>query len=139
MDRRADVVAQARLWLGTPYRHQASTLGAGRDCLGLVRGIWRGLHGAEPAQVPPYTPDWSEVAHEERLWDAARQYLRPAGGEWLPGQVLLFRMAPRAVAKHLGILSGPAQFIHAYCGQGVVESPLSSPWRVRVVARFEMI
>ncbi len=32
-------VELARLWLGTPYVHQASTRGAGADCLGLIRGI----------------------------------------------------------------------------------------------------
>ncbi|MEQ9675505.1 MAG: peptidase, partial [Roseovarius indicus] len=29
-----------------------------------------------------------------------------------------------------------ASFIHAYSGHGVVESPLSAPWRRRIVARF---
>ena len=29
-------------WIGTPYRHQASLKGVGCDCLGLVRGVWRG-------------------------------------------------------------------------------------------------
>ena len=37
----AAVVAAARRWLGTPYRHQASVRGEGADCLGLVRGVWR--------------------------------------------------------------------------------------------------
>ena len=57
-----------------------------------------------------------------------------------PGDVLLFRMHPRAVAKHLGIAAniGPsASFVHAYSRHGVVESPLSDPWARRVVARFE--
>lgn len=36
---RAAIVAEARRWLGTPYRHQASVIGAGADCLGLVRGV----------------------------------------------------------------------------------------------------
>ncbi|MFZ2468534.1 MAG: peptidase, partial [Parvibaculum sedimenti] len=45
---RAAVVAAARAWIGTPYRHQASCKGAGADCLGLVRGLWREFHGAEP-------------------------------------------------------------------------------------------
>ena len=40
-DPRARVVAEARMWIGTPYVHQASALGAGCDCLGLVRGVWR--------------------------------------------------------------------------------------------------
>ena len=47
------VVKAARAWLGTPYRHQASTLGAGCDCLGLLRGVWRALYGDEPVAVPP--------------------------------------------------------------------------------------
>ena len=40
----------ARAWLGTPYRHQASVKGVGADCLGLVRGLWREVAGAERAQ-----------------------------------------------------------------------------------------
>lgn len=36
---RAAVVAEARDWIGTPYRHQASVKHAGCDCLGLIRGV----------------------------------------------------------------------------------------------------
>jgi hypothetical protein len=53
--------------------------------------------------------------------------------------VVLFRLRAGAVAKHLGIVSAahPApRFIHAYAGHGVVESPLSAPWRRRIVAVF---
>jgi NlpC/P60 family putative phage cell wall peptidase len=46
----ARVIAAARGWLGTPYHDQASAKGAGCDCLGLVRGVWRDLHGSEPEQ-----------------------------------------------------------------------------------------
>lgn len=130
----------ARAWIGTPYRHQASCRGAGADCLGLVRGVWRELLGVEPAPVPPYTPDWSEVRGEEALWTAARACLLPRGREEaVPGDVLLLRMREGSVAKHLGILAdGGAQptFIHAYSGHGVVETSLSAPWRRRLVAAF---
>lgn len=134
------IVSEARRWLGTPYRHQAALCGAGTDCLGLVRGVWRALYGAEPEAVPPYSMDWSEPAREERLWQAATRHLvvRDLDQEAL-GDVILFRMRSGSVAKHLGIVSGlsprPA-FIHAYSGRGVVESPLSAPWRRRIVARF---
>ena len=37
------IVEIARSWIGTPYEHQASCAGAGADCLGLLRGIWRAL------------------------------------------------------------------------------------------------
>ena len=135
---RADIVTEARRWLGTPYRHQASARGAGADCLGLIRGVWRALHGSEPEAVPPYSMDWSEPQGEERLWAAALRHLRPVGTA-RPGDVLLFRMRAGAVAKHLGILSEDGahpRFVHAYNGHGVIESTLTAPWARRVVARF---
>lgn len=134
----ADVVAVARGWIGTPYLHQASVKGAGADCLGLLRGVWREVLGAEPEEVPAYAPDWSEAAGREALFAAAGRWLEPAQA-WEPGAVLLFRMRDGAVAKHLGILSQggeTAWFIHAYSGHGVVESPLSLPWRRRVAGLF---
>lgn len=137
----ARVVAIARRWIGTPYRHQASVEGAGCDCLGLVRGVWRELKGAEPAgAVPVYSMDWGEPQREESLWAAARTYLvqKPLD-EVAAGDVLLFRMRARAVAKHLGIQAATGascSFVHAYSGHDVTESPLSLPWRRRIVARF---
>lgn len=131
------VAVAARGWIGTPYRHGASCRGAGADCLGLVRGVWRELRGPEPAIVPPYGPDWSEAGGEERLWAAAMRYLVPRdAGAVAAGDVLLFRMRAGAVAKHLGIATGPCGFVHAYSGHGVIESALTPPWARRVVARF---
>lgn len=131
------VVTAARGWIGTPYRHGAACRGAGADCLGLVRGIWSELYGADPEPVPAYGPDWSEAGGEERLWAAALRHLRPrSGNEVAAGDVLLFRMRDGGVAKHLGIATGAAAFIHAYSGHGVVESALTAPWARRLVARF---
>ena len=140
MVRRQVIVEAARGWIGTPYRHQAARRGAGADCLGLVRGVWRDVFGDEPEAVPPYSMDWSEPQGEERLWAAAGRHLSATKGPPEAGDVLLFRMRAGAVAKHLGILSrsGPrASFIHAYARHGVVESHLSAPWRRRIVASFE--
>ncbi|SHJ11341.1 NlpC/P60 family protein [Wenxinia saemankumensis] len=131
----SEIVALARGWIGTPYLHQGSLRGTGCDCLGLIRGLWREIHGTEPAFPPPYTTDWSEPQGEERLWAAAARHLVPVA-DAAPGDVLLFRMRAGAVAKHLGLLSAPDRFIHAYERHGVVESPLSAPWARRIVARF---
>jgi NlpC/P60 family putative phage cell wall peptidase len=141
-DARAAIVAEARRWIGTPYRHQASVRGAGCDCLGLVRGLWRWAHGDEPLSVPPYSSDWAEAGRDEALWRALKGVFDPARPALEPGQILLFRMRAGSVAKHLGVLSdpGPApHFIHAYSGHGVVESPLSPSWARRIVARFDLI
>lgn len=133
----------ARSWIGTPYRHQAARRGAGTDCLGLVRGVWREVMGGEPEVPPAYSMDWSEPQGQERLWRAAACHLREqslADDELAAGDVILFRMRSGAIAKHLGIVSAigtsPA-FIHAYERYGVVESPLSRPWQRRIVARFK--
>jgi len=136
-----EVVTLARRWIGTPYVHQAACMGAGCDCLGLIRGIWSELVGHEPEHVPAYSMDWSEPQGDERLWRAARRWLIQSPlQEELAGQVLLFRMRDRAVAKHLGIaadMGANASFIHAYSGHAVTESPLSTAWRRRIVARFK--
>ena len=140
MTRSDEVLSLAQGWLGTPYLHQASRKGAGCDCLGLLRGIWRDIYGVEPRAIPAYTADWSEPDGREELYDAARQFLVPlALTDARPGDVLLFRMRPGAVAKHLGILARTgeaAAFIHAYSGHGVVLSPLSAPWRRKIAATF---
>lgn len=135
------VVTEARTWLGTPYVHQQSVRGAGCDCLGLLRGIWRSLYGHEPEPIPAYSRDWAEPQGEERLWHAAGRHLIAKDlRDIAQGDVILFRMRADSVAKHLGVQArtgADASFIHAYSGHGVVESPLSQPWRRRIVARFE--
>ena len=46
------IVAAARRWIGTPYRHQASRIRVGADCLGLVRGVFEEVMGRENAAEP---------------------------------------------------------------------------------------
>lgn len=140
---RATVVATARSWIGTPYRHQASRQGLGCDCLGLVRGVWRALYGEEPEAPPAYRADWAETGGRETLLEAAGRHLveidlRDAGS----GDVLLFRMTPQACVKHCAILSEARpgdperRMIHAYWGRAVVESWMGPWWRRRLTHAF---
>ena len=124
------VTAAARTWLGTPYHDQASLRGVGYDCLGLARGVWREVIGPEPFPIPPYNRDWGEIGPREVLAEGARWMMieveRAAAS---PGALVLFRMQPRAIAKHVGILTGPDSFLHAYERLGVIEEPLTPSWR----------
>ena len=130
-------LAEARTWIGTPYLHQMSTKGAGCDCLGLVRGVWRALYGPEQEAIPAYTPDWAERQGEETLYRAAQRVLTeipiPAAQ---PGDVLLFRFGPGYPMKHCALLSTPRHFIHAYGGRHVCESALIAWWQRRIGAAF---
>jgi NlpC/P60 family putative phage cell wall peptidase len=100
------VVTVARSWLGTPYHDQASR-------------------------------DWGEAGPSEVLADGARRMMPEialvgAG----PGALILFRMSPRAIAKHVGILTGQDSFIHAYERLGVIEEALTPIWRRRIAFAF---
>ncbi|MDD3446246.1 MAG: NlpC/P60 family protein [Zavarzinia sp.] len=131
------VVAVARRWAGTPYRHQASLIGIGCDCLGLVRGVYRDLYGTEPETPPAYTPDWAEARRVETLAEAARRHLveiEPV--EVAAGDVLLFAFGPRLPAKHCAIQTAPTRMIHAYDAHPVAEVSIVPWWRARLRFAF---
>jgi NlpC/P60 family putative phage cell wall peptidase len=134
------VVTEAREWIGTPYRHQHATKGAGCDCLGLLRGVYRAVVGPEPETPPPYSPSWGEAGDVEFMLDAAGRHLAPvAAGDWQPGDVLVFRMRRSMIAKHCGILTEPERFIHADAVSRVVhETHLTAKWRSRVAGVFRI-
>ena len=45
-------------------------------------------------------------------------------------------MKPRAIAKHVGILTGPGTFLHAYERLGVIEEPLTPCLARRIAFAF---
>lgn len=151
---RADIVALARGWLGTPYHHQASLKGVGCDCLGLIRGVYAEACGRPAEAPPPYSRDWAEASARETMIEAAGRHLTrvdPQAAE--PGDVLIFRLRPGAMAKHAAILScapgirpavgplaGPKEsapkIIHAIEGAPVCEVHITPWWRRRIAAAF---
>ena len=134
---RQDIVDAARRWIGTPYRHQAATLGAGCDCLGLVRGVWRDIHGDEPMALPAYRADWRDARHAGELLVAAETMLRRAENGPRAGQVILFRLGRTPAPKHCGIALSADRFIHAQERLGVIEANLGDGWRRRIAGLYD--
>ncbi len=135
---RQSIIAEARRWIGTPYCHQASLLGVGADCLGLVRGVWRNSYGFDPEKPPAYSADWAEASGRETLISAADRHLvRVALGDRLPGDVLLFRFRRHLPAKHAAVLVTPTTMVHAVEGAAAVEVGLSAWWQRRMAAAFQ--
>ena len=141
-DMATDIIEVARGWIGTPYQHQASVKGAGCDCLGLLRGVWRELYGAEPEDPPPYAPDWAEGSGGETMRDALARHLSPVAPlDIAPGDAVLFRMLRGAPAKHCGIVAergGALTLIHARQNRRVMEEALSPFWRARLAYAFRV-
>jgi NlpC/P60 family putative phage cell wall peptidase len=136
MTRAEFIVAQARSWIGTPYRHQASLKGVGCDCLGLLRGVWREVSGTEPELPPPYSPDWAEAGADTLLAAARRHLVEIACLEAAAGDVLLFRWRDDLPAKHCAIATSSDTMIHAHDGASVAEVAYRPWWRRHLVHAF---
>ena len=133
----SNIVAAARGWIGTPYLHQASLKGIGTDCLGLVRGVWREVMGAEPEALPAYAPGWAEMGRGEAMAAAARRHLVEIPcTEYRVGDVLLFRWRPHLPAKHAGIAVAERAMVHAQEHAAVTEVALSGWWRRHLAFAF---
>ena len=84
-----------------------------------------------------YSRDWGETGVREVLADGARgMMIEIPVAEIGPGTLVLFRMAPRAIAKHVGILTAADRFIHAYDRLGVIEEALTTAWVRRIAFAF---
>jgi cell wall-associated NlpC family hydrolase len=97
---RADVIAEARCWLDTPYIHQHRAKGHGVDCAGLVIGVARelGLVAADfDVNGYPRAPDG------KALLELCDQFMtRVRNRDLLPGHVLVF--AFEKYPAHMGIV-----------------------------------
>lgn len=129
---REQIVAEARTWLKTPFRHQGRVRGVGVDCAGVVVGVAHALglstfdhtgYGREP-----------HGGMLKRLLDA---HLDRVTGEPQPGDVLLMRFEREP--QHLAIVSDLG-IIHAYERVGrCVEHGLDEVWRRRIVRAYSFL
>lgn len=125
---RAQIVAEARTWIGTPWRHQGRLKGVGVDCIGLLACIAKDL-GIFHYDVTGYSrqPNPKElVRHIE-----AAGMLRIPKEKALPADAALIDFG--GGPQHLAILSdykfGGLAFIHALSKVGyVAEHRLPSGW-----------
>ena len=127
----ADILAEARTWLGTPFHHQGRLKGVGADCLGLVVGVGRAL-GLSQADGTGYPRQPDGTALLAGL-DAA--YVRLPLGRQKPGDILVFRI--RREPQHLALLTASSGMIHVHAAVGrVVETRLDAGWVARLVAAY---
>ncbi len=135
---RDEIVVTARSWIGTPYHHQASIRGIGTDCLGLVRGVWKELYGADAEAAPAYSRDWAEASGREAMLEAAAKHLVRVPIKLIEaGDVVVFRLRAGTVAKHAAILTGKSTMVHAMEGAPVSEVALTNWWRRRIAGAFQ--
>ncbi len=146
MTTRADVVAEARRWLATPYAHQAHRRGVGCDCGGLIGGVAVAL-GIVAA-------DWWETAfaahagysrqpHGNSLIDVLDAFMaRIEPAEVQAGDVIALRFSrhPQHVAIVVPYAGGGLGMVHALNAgtRAVVEHRLDDKWQRRVTHAYAL-
>jgi NlpC/P60 family putative phage cell wall peptidase len=138
MTTRADIVSEARSWLGTKWLHQASVKGVGTDCIGLIGGVALelGLPGAEEWKADPTLHCYGREPDARMLLSAVVGYLDPVDrADMAPGDVLLLRF--NEAPQHFAIMSGDEMMIHAYAqARRVVENRIDDVWRKRILRAY---
>ena len=139
MTTRADVLAAARGWIGTPFHHQARVKGVGVDCAGVVIGVARELLLVDPdfdVTAYPRQPDGVSLIG----W--CDQYmLRIDQQAMQAGDVVVVNFDDHP--QHIGILSeyrhGGLSVIHALSkAHRVIETRLLFSRAMRFVAAYKL-
>ena len=133
----ADLVAEARTWIGTPWRHQQRHKGMGADCGGFILGCLWALD-YPPARGYDYKnysdiPDTGTLrAICDRLLDRTPSYA--------PGDVVMMRLG--GAPQHLGIVGdgyGGLSLIHSYVqARRVREERIDDAWRSAIVQSWRL-
>ncbi len=120
MTTRQAVVAEAELWLGTPWHHNARVCGAGVDCANLPLACYHAA-GLIPELRPHYDQQWHLHRDEERFLDVVRQHAREIEADAAGlGDLLVWKFG--RTFSHGGIVSGAGEAIHAWINAGVIRT-----------------
>lgn len=128
MTTRADIIAAARSFIGTPFHHQARLPGVGLDCIGVPVCAARtvGLPVVDSTDYrrrpSPKDPDFL-IRHLARNLDRVET---PQ-----PADVVCFGWRDSALAYHLGIMTDPTHMVHAWAGGEKVLEVEIAPWMDR--------
>lgn len=123
------IVAIARGYVGTPFRHQGRIPGLALDCAGVVVCVAKALGLEGEFKEVPYGR-YPHAATLQRICEEHMDRITLYG----PGDVLL--MAWEAEPQHLAIASDIG-VIHSYAkARAVVEHVLDPLWRSRIRAAY---
>lgn len=138
MTTRAELLAEARSWLGTPWQHQGRTKGVAVDCVGLVIEVARATGVMTVDEAANYRRRPDGITLERKL---AEYLARVSLSKIQPADVVLIATAsaPDHVAFVGDYPGGGLTLLHAYMPmRKVVEHRLDATWRRQIVAAFAL-
>jgi cell wall-associated NlpC family hydrolase len=127
VEERARVVAVARQWLRTPYRHASRVKGSGADCLTLLAEVFSEAGLISRPVIPYYPHDWHLHRDAERYTAGLLQYTHEITGPPLPGDIALWKFG-RCFSHGAIVVEWPV-IIHAYVGRAcTIENADAAVW-----------
>lgn len=128
---RADIIAEAETWIGTPFVWQADVKGRGCDCKGLLVGIARELRLPEAdsiaSRLHAYRTDFSPAMMAQGLSETLIPTDDPK-----PADIVAFEIGKVAGPRHLALLMPDNRIVHCY-GKGpsrVISAPIGRSRKV---------
>jgi cell wall-associated NlpC family hydrolase len=132
---RLKVAKVARSWIGTPfYAHQA-VKGVGTDCIHLARAVFEesGLLKPGESKFPEYALDGGEHYDCSKIVSWLSQSPKFRQKSEVPEAGDLITISAGRVVHHVGVMTGPSQFVQALRRYGVVEVDLrDETWMKRL-------
>jgi cell wall-associated NlpC family hydrolase len=133
-EQRAAVVAEARTWIRTPYRHMADRKKAGVDCAMLLVRVFVDTGLVEPFDPRPYSKTWFLHRDAELYLGHVLHYAREIFAAPRPGDIVLCRIG--RLFAHGGIVSQWPRVIHAFSqARMVLEDDVSRQGKYEAVEK----
>jgi cell wall-associated NlpC family hydrolase len=118
-EERERVVAIARTWERTPYRHMGRVKGAGADCLTLLAEVFQEASLVPKIDIEFYPKDWMHHRSAERYLEGLLKYTTEIFTTPRPGDILLYKVG--RCFSHGAIVIDYPTIIHAQTGVGVLQ------------------
>jgi cell wall-associated NlpC family hydrolase len=110
------IIAEARKWIGTPFRHDAEVLGAGCDCAHLINAVYSKVGAIHHVKFPQYHADfWKHAKYPEmHIVETMKKvgFKEITAAQVKPGDVVVLYIGK--CWAHCLILTGPHTAIEAW-------------------------
>lgn len=135
----ADVVTEARTWIGTRWRHQGRVKGVAVDCIGLIGGVALelGIPGAYEWAADKSLHRYGRLPDAEAIYAGCERFMdRVDLADVRAGDVVV--MAFERDPQHFAIVSAidPMYLIHAYTSVRKVVENGAGIWRGRILRAY---
>ena len=117
MNKRNEIIEEAKTWIGTPYHHAARVKGGGVDCAQILIEVYAKVGLIENYETDYYPMDWALHRSEEKYLENIKRYAVETDNP-KAGDVVVYKFG-RCIS-HGGIIIDDDHIIHAWMKSGNV-------------------